>query len=130
MKSLNRIYHPWWTWECYPAGFYASEPPAGMDSQAALDAYAGFLSDLRRFDSAIGRVFAEWIHSCEQFLTNDAMNRVAWIGQSSACIAMGLPSRFRGGFKLLSPDQQRQANELAETRLSEWAEATWQQQNS
>lgn len=120
MKSLNRIYHPWWKWECYPAGFFSTDTPPGRDP---LERYAEFLADLKGFDRAISRVFDEWTHSCEQFLTNDSMNRIAWIGQSSACIAMGLPSRFRGGFKLLTAEEQDAANELAETRLNEWIEA-------
>lgn len=91
-----------------------------MDADAALRAYAEFLGDSKRFDTAIGRVFSEWPHSCEHFLTNESMNRIAWLGQSSACLVVGLPSRFRAGFKLLSPEGQTRANAVAERRLGEW----------
>lgn len=129
-KSLSRVYHPWWLWECYTAGFYASDVPSGDDPTEAMRAYADFLADLDRFGAAIDRVFEAWRHSCQHFLTNESMNRIAWIGQSSACVAMGLPSRFRAGFKLLSQAQQDAANDLADKRLSEWVEAEWLRQNN
>lgn len=130
MKNLNRIYHPWWKWECYPAGFYAGSPPEGLDARSAMDLYASFLGDLARFDAAISRVFSTWKHSCEQFLTNESMNRIAWIGQASACIDSGLPSKFRAGFKLLSNEQQKSANELANHRLEEWVSDQWRRQSN
>lgn len=117
---MNRIYHPWTLWECFPAGFYATKPPVPMTSDDALHAYAQFLSDLPRFEYAMQRVTKEWPHSCDQFLTNDSLNRVAWLGQSSMCIATGVPACYRGGFKLLSNQQQERANACAQAVLEQW----------
>lgn len=120
MKSLSRVYHPWWKWECYKAGFFNSVPPEGMTKDEALEAYRYFLSDVDRFSVAIEKVFKRWPHSCDQFLSNHSMNRVAWIGQSSMCIETGVPSIFRGGYKLLSNKQQHNADEVAEKYLNTW----------
>src|SRR5690606_4818672 len=117
---MKRIWHPWTSWECYPAGFYSTVPPVGMDADGARDAYRAFLSDLQRFDAAITEVLRQWTHSCEHFLTNDSLNRIAWLGQASMCISTSVSSHFRGGFKLLSPDEQRRANSLAASRLRQW----------
>jgi hypothetical protein len=79
-----------------------------------------FLADIPRFQNAMNRVFVEWPHSCEQFLTNEQINRVAWLGQASMCIETGISSAFRGGFKMLSAIQQQQANIAAEMAIKAW----------
>ena len=118
--TLTRIYHPWWKWECYLAGFYGTVAPWGLSPDDAREFYRVFLADLDWFDTAITTVFMDWPHSCEQFLTNPSINRIAWLGQASMCAHTGVPSAFRGGFKLLTVDQRRAANALAEKRIAEW----------
>lgn len=118
--TVKRVFHPWWKWECYPSGFYSTDAPYGLTPDEARDFYRIFLSDLDWFDSAMDRVMREWPNSCEQFLTNTSLNRIAWLGQSSMCIATGVPSVFRGGFRLLTIDQQNAANGAAQKRLEAW----------
>lgn len=117
---MIRIYHPWWKWECFKAGFYSTTAPNQMSADDAREAYAVFLGNLRGFRAAMDRVVAEWPISCEQFLSNDGINRVAWLGQSSMCIENGIPACFRGGFKLLSPRARSKANAAAAERLNVW----------
>jgi len=117
---MKRIWHPWTNWECYPAGFYKTIPPDGMSSDDARLAYSVFLADLPRFQRGIEKVFSTWVHSCEHFLSNESMNRIAWIGQSSMCIATGVPSHFRGGFNLLSESEKMKANVMARDHLQKW----------
>ena len=94
-----------------------------MTKQECEEAYRDFLADDERFKAALEKVTTEWKHSCEHYLTNEAMNRVAWLGQASACYAMGIPSVFRGGFYLLSEPQQARANKLAHEALNAWLRA-------
>lgn len=119
-RTVKRIYHPWWNWECYKAGFYATVAPGGLTPDEARDAYRVFLSDIDRFNAAMLRVADGWKNSCEHFLTNTSINRIAWLGQSAMCIATGVPSAFKGGFKLLAIEQQRAANEAAQIQLESW----------
>jgi hypothetical protein len=116
---VRRVFHPWWEWECYKAGFYASSVD-GIDPDEAKRMYAEFLADIPRFERAMQRVIDEWPHSCEQFLLNENINRVAWLGQSSMCIETGVPSCYRGGFKLLSNQQRARANAAAQRVLDAW----------
>jgi hypothetical protein len=116
---VRRVFHPWWEWECYKAGFYASSVD-GIDPDEAKRMYAEFLADIPRFERAMQRVIDEWPHSCEQFLLNESINRVAWLGQSSMCIETGVPSCYRGGFKLLSNQQRARANAAAQRVLDAW----------
>jgi len=115
----NRIFHAYDKWECEKAGFYASNVE-GMTAEECRAAYRDFLADLDRFRGAATAVINEWKHSCEHYLTNFAMNRIAWIGQAAMCYATGIPSRFCGGFNLLSDEQQKAANEVALDVLNEW----------
>ena len=115
---MKRIWHPWTTWECFRAGFY--ETTFELPAEDAKRAYAEFLRDTPRFEAALKRVISEWPRSCEHFLSNESINRIAWLGQASMCIATRIPSVYRGGFKLLPNDEQRIANATAAKYLSKW----------
>ena len=119
----ERRYHPWWNWECHHAGFYSRHwvcDGVKVQRDNALDGYGEFLKDLERFHRAGCRVIREWRCSCEQFLLNEKINRIAWIGQASACIAEGIPARYKSGFYTMSRREQHCANSLAGELLREW----------
>jgi hypothetical protein len=116
----NRIFHTYDKWECAKAGFYETKPPKGMKSDDCKSAYAAFLSDAARFEIGLIRVISEWKNSCEHYLTNNSMNRIAWLGQAAMCIETGVPSEFRGGFSLMTKEQQEEANLLALKYLNKW----------
>jgi ParB-like chromosome segregation protein Spo0J len=115
----DRIFHTFEKWECHKAGFYAQKKE-GMTNQECEIACAEFLSDSDRFESALKNVISEWKHSCEHYLTNKSMNRIAWLGQASMCYATGIPSRYCSGFNLLSKEKQEAANLLALKYLNIW----------
>jgi hypothetical protein len=119
MSKPTRIYHTWDKWECYPAGFYENQK-SGMTDRECKEEYRKFLADHKRFSFALSRVLCEWNNSCEHYLTNESMNRIAWLGQASACIDMGIPSKFRSGYFLLSDEQQKSADLLALEYLNRW----------
>lgn len=118
-KDPNRIFHTFDKWECHKAGFYKSTKQ-GMTAEQCENEYAKFLSDEIRFRSALNSVINEWKYSCEQYLTNSAMNRIAWLGQASMCYETGIPSVFCSGFNLLTEDQQLKANNIALEYLNIW----------
>lgn len=114
--KIKRKYHHYNNWECYKAGFY--EPASSLID--GKERYREFLSRPLLFSLSIERVFNEWPNSCEHFLTNNSINRVAWIGQASMCISSGISSFYRGGFLLLTQEQQTIANDIAKTYLNRW----------
>jgi len=118
--EAGRILHTWDKWECYPAGFYESKPPGELTKEDCEEIYRSMLADIPAFESALQRVILEWSKSCEHYLTNERMNRIAWLGQASLCVVHGIPSIFRGGFNLLSESQQQTANEVALKWLNMW----------
>lgn len=122
----SRIFHTHDKWECHKAGFYANSKD-GMKKSEGEEAYREFLSSPQRFESALTSVITEWKHSCEHYLTNSAMNRIAWLGQAAMCYATGIPSVFRSGFFLMTQDEQDAANDLALVALNQWMEANTRQ---
>lgn len=117
---MIRYWHHVKMWECVKAGMYKSLPPSGMNAERARQAYAVFLADSARFRAALERVLVEWPISCQQFLSNEKINRIAWLGQASMCLETGVPCKFRSGFMLLTDLQQAEANAIADEALQVW----------
>ena len=118
----NRVFHTYDKWECCKAGFYKNAAE-GRTKKECEEIYRNFLSDIPRLKKALDRVVTEWKNSCEHYLTNAAMNRLAWLWQASVCIETGIPAVFRGGFDLLSDGQQQKANAAALEHLNVWLKA-------
>lgn len=115
----DRIFHTFDKWECHKAGFYANNKE-GMTAEQCEKAYAEYLSDIPRFKEGLDGVIRDWVNSCEHYLTNKAMNRIAWLGQAAMCYSTGIPSKFCAGFNLLTEDQQDKANVAALQALNYW----------
>ena len=90
------------------------------DSDALREQYAMFLRDSIRFGIALARVLKDWPIACEQFLSNDSINRIAWLGQASMFLDSGVPRKYRSGFMLLNANEQRSANLQAAHTLKQW----------
>lgn len=115
----NRIYHTYDKWECHEAGFYLPTKK-GITKSEGEEIYRDFLRNSPRFEEAANYVIDEWVNSCEHYLSNRAMNRIAWMGQAAACLETGLPSSYCGGFNLLTPEEQEEANQVALDVINKW----------
>lgn len=118
-SDKNRVFHTFDKWECHKAGFYATSKE-GMTKRECEEEYAKLLTNEKQFRDALKGVISEWKHSCEHYLTNPAMNRVAWLGQASLAYAKQIPATFRSGWNLLSERQQEKANKIALEYLNKW----------
>lgn len=116
----GRIYHTWEKWECYRAGFYDERPRNSMTVEEGEEAYRAFLADPSKFRAALEVVTTQWHYSCEHYLTNERMNRIAWLGQASVAQALGLPSTCRAGYHRLTQEQKDAADALALEYLNKW----------
>lgn len=119
----DRVFHEWQDWECYPAAFYSDKPPKGMDVEQCETAYRDFLANVALFRQEMNKMLVDWPNSTEHYLTNDRMNRIAWIGQASMCYYSGVPSRFCGGYNMLSDEQKEAADRVALDGLNTWLSA-------
>ena len=116
---MNRIYHTWDKWECYLSGFFDSTHKTLSDDECEKE-YALFFKNNSLFEETLEKIIKEWKYSCEHNLTNENMNRIAWLGQASICYHKNIPSRYKSGFRLLSEQEQRKANKTALKFLNIW----------
>jgi len=118
-NDSERIFHTYDKWECHKAGFYANSVD-GKKADECEREYAAFLGDDDRFMDGLSGVISEWVNSCQHYLTNKSMNRIAWLGQAAMCYATGIPSKYCSGFNLLTDEQKHHANEIALVYLNKW----------
>lgn len=113
-EQPGRVHHTWDKWEAFEAGFFDSTPRTRtLTANRCKAMYADFLRDLPRFRQAMEGVLREWPNSVEHNLTNDRMNRIAWLGQAAMCWDSGIPSVFCNGFSLMTAAEQNAANQTA-----------------
>jgi len=111
----GRVYHTFDKWECYKAGFYSPQVDA-----KAVETYRTFLACPENFRTGLELVLREWPYSCEHHLTNQALNRIAWLGQAAACRMLGIGREARAGYQHLTDEQKDQANRLAHEYLNKF----------
>lgn len=117
--EITRIYHRYENWECYKAGFFNS--CSGANKPALIAAVVGLFSVPLLTKHWMERVIEEWPKSTEHNLTNTAMNRVAWLGQSACCLYAGVPSTVTMEAWSDVPEQwQKEANQIAEQIIKEY----------
>jgi ParB-like chromosome segregation protein Spo0J len=118
-NDLNRIFHTYDKWECAKNGFYKSKHEM-LSKEEAERIYADFFKDIGLFEKTLNKIITEWKYSCEHYLTNKSMNRIAWLGQASVCYEKKLPSIYSSGWNLLSEEEKQSANNLALKYLNIW----------
>lgn len=102
------------------AGFFEPKAPKGLTDEDCEHLYRELLQDIPEFQKIMRKIIVEWPNSCEHNLTNERMNRIAWMGQSSLCYKYKIPARYRGGYNLLTRDQQQDADQAALEVINEW----------
>ena len=115
----NRIFHTYDKWECHKAGFY-SPTKKDWSHQECEDEFKRILSDQNLFGEILSKVIVEWKNSCEHYLTNTSMNRIAWLGQAAVCYHSGVPSRYSGAWMDLDKKTREKADNTALTYLNKW----------
>lgn len=115
----SRIFHTWDKWECYKAGFYENTLD-GMTNDECEKEFIRVLSNQDLFSSTLNKVINEWVNSCEHYLTNKSMNRIAWLGQAAVCFETGVPSRYSSAWSRMSDEDRLNANNTALIYLNKW----------
>ena len=115
----DRIYHQWSLWEDYPCGFYNNSSGKEKEEklQKALDM---FNNENLTIDNMLA-VVNNWRYSCEHNLTNNSMNKIAYIGQAACAYYAEVPSTVTmEAWNLLSKEVQERSNRIAEEVLNIW----------
>lgn len=120
-SDKSRIFHTYDKWECYKCGFYETKKE-GITHEECEKIFIDTLSDQDFFARALEGLIEEWKNSCEHYLTNSSMNRIAWLGQAAVCYATGVPSRYSSAWSRMDEKDMIEANETALKYLNIWLE--------
>jgi hypothetical protein len=116
---MERIYHEWDKWECYEAGFFSSLIKG--NKQELTDLCISLYKNQEDFKFICNSIIKEWKYSCEHNLTNDSLNKIAWLGQSACAKKFGICSDIsREAFNHLNVFEQGIANGIADNCIKEW----------
>lgn len=118
---MERIYHPYWLWEDYKAGFY--DNVSGVKKKEYVEKVLEMFNSSELTFLNMNYVIENWKYSCEHNLTNDSLNKIAYIGQSACCFYAGVPNTITmEAWSLLSKERQEISNNIANEVLSKWIE--------
>jgi hypothetical protein len=116
---MKRIYHPYWLWEDHKAGFY--ENCSGENKELlVLKGIEMFNCEIKTTENML-RVINEWKYSCEHNLTNESLNKIAYIGQSACCLYSNIPNKVTMEiWNKLEKNVQDRSNKIANDILNIW----------
>ena len=117
--ELEQIYHPYNVWEDYKNGFY--DNISGKNKVDMINKVVEFFTDPQQVEEIMNRVTKEWFYSCEHNLTNNAMNKIAYIGQASLSYLHKIPSTVTmEAWSKVPKESQEIANGIAEKAYESW----------
>lgn len=109
---------PWGQWEDFDAGLYRAD----VSDEAVADSVA-LLADPDQFAEVAAEMVREWPNSAVHNLRFMWTGRNAWIGQASCLYAHGATGlATRRAWGMLTDQQRRAANAVAETIRTRWAQ--------
>jgi hypothetical protein len=114
-----RIYHPYWRWEDFKAGFYNN--CSGEEKKILINKGIEMFNSEKLTLLNMYRVVNEWKNSCEHNFTNPSLNKIAYIGQGACCLYANIPSIVTMEiWNMLEKNVQDRANSNAEKVLNHW----------
>jgi len=117
--ELEQIYHPYNVWEDHKNGFY--DNVSGKNKIEMIKKVVEFFSDPLQVEEIMFRVVDEWFYSCEHNLTNNGMNKIAYIGQASLSYLHKIPSTITmESWSKVPKEFQIEANNIAERAYDRW----------
>lgn len=121
LRHEKRIWHPYWKWEDMQAGMWRLVS-AKEEAASYLKEAIAFTGNARLYGDWMLRVVEEWPYSCEHNLTDQSLNKQAWIGHAACCLARGCPEQItRQAWSLLSDEARIAANLRADEAIKEWS---------
>lgn len=116
---FNRVYRHYDEWEEIEHNMWGiSDNP-----KKALKKAIEFTGDHRKYGRFMMRVVREWEASCENALTDENINKRAWVGHAATALALGIPEDItRRAWGELTNEQQALANAEADRAIKWWEE--------
>jgi hypothetical protein len=116
---MNRIYHHYEKWEDYKAGFY--DNISGKNKSLLVDKVIEMFSNYESTEIYMRKVINEWKYSCEHNLTNNGLNKIAYIGQAACCLYAGVPYQITmNAWNKVDIINRNLADKIAIKIIKEW----------
>ena len=116
-KRIRRVWEPIDEWEEIAANMWGDI----QDRETFLRRAVIFTGNHRLYGRYMQRVVIEWPVSCRNALTDESMNRKAWIGHAACALALGCPEDItRQAWGMLTDGQRLLANRQAERAIQSW----------
>jgi len=116
---MDRIYHRYENWECFKNGFFRNV--SGEEKKELAKKVLELFNDPEQTKIFMQKVVDEWKYSCEHNLSNIALNRVAWLGQSACCLYAKIPySITMENWRFVDEKNKTIACEIAEKIIKEY----------
>ncbi len=117
---MNRIYNPFHEWEEMLFNMWGE----CADRKSALRDAIDFTGDHELYGHYMMRVVNEWQKSCENALTDTALNQKAWVGHAACALALQIPEDItREAWGHLTDEQRLLANRQADRAIRHWRHA-------
>ena len=115
--KLKRVYHPLCKWEEVNFNMWGDCD----NRQETLTKTIAFTGNHELYGSYMRRVTMERPVSCENALTDHALNRRAWLGHAACALYAKTPEDItREAWRHLSDEQQLLANNQARQAIQAW----------
>ena len=116
---MKRIYHPYWLWEDYKAGFY--DNVSGERKKELILKVIEMFNDAKLTKENMLYVVNNWTYSCEHNLTNESLNKIAYIGQGACCVYACVPcSITMESWSLLTDEVKKRSDKIALECIEIW----------
>ena len=114
---IAKVWHPYTEWE--DLGMWESCNP--KDRKSLVDKAVVFTGDYLLYGSWMKKVIVDMPKSCEHNLSDQNMNRRAWIGHAACYLATGIPEDItREAWGMLTDEQRDLANQQADNAIAGW----------
>jgi hypothetical protein len=114
-----RIYKPYYEWEDWINGMWRTVDKEQYSTYLswAID----FTGDHVKYGKAMGLVIVRWENTMLHNLTNQSMNKRAFLGHCACCFDSGCPEYIvRDAWKILSDTQRELADNIAQKHIDNW----------
>lgn len=111
--NITQLFYPYWDWECYKNGMYTDAVDV-----TKIEECESLLLDTEMFLHYGKEMVDSWPISCDNFLSNSSINRIAWIGQAVCCYCFSANEQtVKKAWKQIPPIFQNKANDTAKEIL-------------
>lgn len=112
---MIQAYVPYWKWEDYINGMWNTYDESRL--QEAIE----FTGDHIKYGNAMREVIEAWPRTMLNSLTNNSINKRAFLGHCAVCFKLGITeSTTRAAWKELTDQQRYDADKVAQETINEW----------